>query len=147
MLSSDDTLGRSGDNRVRPFPASSDSPNESVLPGTRWLCSISLVAMSLSIAQPPNLTLRARVELACVDFCCLSALVCHAAGRAVKISLALTFGSKKNQPTSAECFQGIHQAGRTSEIPKKLLSPPNLNTCFKTHKICWLVLCLRNASC
>lgn len=116
MLSSDDALGRSGDNYVLLSPASSASPSEAVLPGTRWLCSISIVPVSLSIAQTLNLMLSAGLELAYAEFHCLSALVCHAAGRAVKISLVLRFGSKKKH------LQGVFRVSvgpRESQKPQR----------------------------
>lgn len=80
-----------------------------------------------------------------LDFRCLSALVCHTAGEGGEDKPRAKVWKQKNP--SAQCFQGTHQAGRISEAPKKLLSPPNLNTCSKTHEVCQLVLCLRNASC
>lgn len=80
---------------IEPFPASKTSCSESGLPGIRWLLNISLVAVSLTIAQPPQLTPSAGLQLAHASFCCLSALVGTAAGRAAKRSLMLRLGSKK----------------------------------------------------
>lgn len=55
------------------------SPDESVLPRTRWLCSIYLVARSPSTAQPPNLLLNASLGSAHAAFPCLGAtqLACN----------------------------------------------------------------------
>lgn len=101
---------------VEPFPASSTSCSESGLPGTRWLLNISLVTVSLTIAQPPQLALSTGLQLAHAGFCCLSALVCATAGRAAKRSLMLRLGSKK---TICRVFLGCRSGWGTLRNPKE----------------------------